>query len=60
MSNSVRVVLEQILVDSDDRIDYLPYIFSYVVSFDVGRDIPLAKATSHSSKFIHKSIFPVD
>jgi hypothetical protein len=59
MINTVRVVLEQILVDFDDRVDYLPCVLSYVISFNIGRDIPFTKAATHSSEFINESIFPV-
>ena len=36
MNNGVRVVLELILVDFYDRIDYLPYVFPYIISLDIG------------------------
>lgn len=59
MNNRVRVVLQQILVDLDDRIDYFPYIFAYIISLNIGRDVPLPEAAAHSSEFINEPILPV-
>jgi len=51
-------MMKQVLVKTDVGIDNLPDILNWIISFNIGRKVPLTETAAYSSNFINVSILP--